>query len=317
MMDRKCNKCGKVFSSTGNLNKHKRKKVPCNRVDKCPTCERIFNTPARLKRHRDRKIPCTPPQVKNTENVCEHCNKTLSTAWNLKNHLKKCKVKRGGVSHLLKIIEEKDKKAAEQMERLQRQVNMLVMERNISVANNNGTINNNCINNNHYNTTLNINLVNYKENSTMLKMMEVATEYIKGMDLTAEPTPENIAKQIVQLVVKIHRNPEHKELQNIYVQDIHNKGDAFIYNNDKWNESSWEVVSALVMSQLHTYTMNTYMHNKSELLAEIANVLCAYNKHSSSKISDYHRNILHKIAMKLTFDSIINKNQHAPLLLAD
>lgn len=60
-------------------------------VNKCDKCNRIFASKYNLDRHMKRKIPCNEKDIKKFE--CVYCYNDFSTNGNLKRHLKKCKVK--------------------------------------------------------------------------------------------------------------------------------------------------------------------------------------------------------------------------------
>ena len=54
----KCSKCNKEFKLKHHLDKHLKRKIPCDNIIQCNNCLKIFKTTFNLKRHQDRKIKC-------------------------------------------------------------------------------------------------------------------------------------------------------------------------------------------------------------------------------------------------------------------
>ena len=149
-------------------------------------------------------------------------------------------------------------------------------------------------------------------------MHDIILKYINTIDTNRDMTPEVIGMEVVNMVEKLHRNPEHKELQNIYAQDVKNVGDAFIFEKDKWTESSWDVVSALVLCHVNAccLTSSTMPGNtgKKEMIGKLIKFLTNYDPNYNTELTDQHRRTLKKIAFKLNFDSIMGGP--TPMLLS-
>ena len=64
MVEYKCEKCKKEFTTKSNLNRHLKKKNPCDVIIeyKCERCKKIFNLKQSLQRHINRKNPCEEKQ---------------------------------------------------------------------------------------------------------------------------------------------------------------------------------------------------------------------------------------------------------------
>lgn len=60
MIDYKCEKCNKKFSTKSNLNQHLKRKYPCNveTIFKCERCQKVFDYKHHYVRHTSRKFPC-------------------------------------------------------------------------------------------------------------------------------------------------------------------------------------------------------------------------------------------------------------------
>jgi hypothetical protein len=74
----KCEKCNKEFKSIYNLNKHKNKKIPCNKIIKCDICLTEFKRNEHLTNHLNRKNKCIKVDLKNKILELEHKNELLA-----------------------------------------------------------------------------------------------------------------------------------------------------------------------------------------------------------------------------------------------
>ena len=82
----KCNLCGKIYNSIGNLKSHLNKKNKCNQIHKCNKCSREFHTYENYIKHLRQKINC-----KNQLFECSKCKKTFTTNRNLLKHINNVK----------------------------------------------------------------------------------------------------------------------------------------------------------------------------------------------------------------------------------
>ena len=80
----KCELCGKLFNSLGNLKSHLKKKNKCNLVHKCKKCLREFHSLENMNKHSKQKTDC-----RNQVFECSKCKKKFTTNRNLSKHLKK------------------------------------------------------------------------------------------------------------------------------------------------------------------------------------------------------------------------------------
>ena len=58
-----CIKCNKSFKFNVELNRHLKRKIPCDRIIECTVCTAQFKTLQLLKRHTNRKKKCLPPNI--------------------------------------------------------------------------------------------------------------------------------------------------------------------------------------------------------------------------------------------------------------
>jgi hypothetical protein len=150
---------------------------------KCYNCNKVFRTPANLAAHKLRKTPClirevAPDQVANP-NRCIFCNTIFTVHKSLIRHLKTCKIKNGGLEILedktrheqeIRILKEKDimrdKESAEYKQEINELkqtmkirdeliINMMQKIQASMEKNTPQVINNQIINNNQVNITIN------------------------------------------------------------------------------------------------------------------------------------------------------------------
>jgi uncharacterized C2H2 Zn-finger protein len=248
----KCGKCGKVLSNIQSFEKHANRVNKCDRIIKCEKCNRVFKTTQYLIAHMKRKTPCEPivgnPTQPTPKNACKFCGRQLSTKQILENHYNTCKIKNGGML----ILFEKVRQLEIENKKLNEKVNTLEHK-----TPNTKTINNNTNNtdaSNHHNTNININLVNWDDNTEIIK--KILAEHLPKL-LAIPRLPDvslvqQVSDRVVNLVGLVFRNPEYKELQGIYVVDLSkNKDNAFTYNDDRWEIASWDDLRTEMLQKLY------------------------------------------------------------------
>jgi hypothetical protein len=243
-----CKLCNKKFTDMWRLKRHNNRKIPCNRILQCEKCNKKFKQNIDYKRHLSRKTPCEPIQGdminKIADNRCRFCGKTYKSKYSLKKHYKICKIKNGGMKVLFNELQK-------QIDDLKQQLVESKTQNAQQIANDNAVINN------HFNTTINIPLICFggtEERVKMLKIIRANIGILSRPIATDIPHKEQLYGRITEFVSAVHRNPEHKELQNVYTKhdfcDL-KENNAFIFRENKWHIGSWEKFSKNMFSNLY------------------------------------------------------------------
>jgi hypothetical protein len=264
-----CEKCDRTFSNIQNLENHWKKKIPCDRELKCEKCDKEFKHISNLQRHQNRKNPCEPiagDPTKNTPpNTCHFCYRKFAHKQSLQHHFNICKIKNGGMELLYKKIEE-----------LTNKIDRLELGNN-NIINNNNTV----IDSNHHNTTINLQLVAYDSDAHGDLMSNVLDEYLPL--ILKQPYDEGrthddqLAERIKTILMRVYRNPEYKQLQNVYVVPEKKKDNAFMYIGDikdveckRWKISDWDTLGKDMLSKIWNYADSNKTVSKKE---DVLNVM--------------------------------------------
>jgi hypothetical protein len=162
---------------------------------------------------------------------------------------------------------------------------------------------------NHFNTVFNFTLVGFNSEYKNIKPL-LAEEVEK---LAADVVPDvshikQIQNHIVNMVMKIHRNPNRKELQNIYVTDPEERKDnAFIYD-DGWKITDWSKLNRIVLNSLYNNLVNTKLNKKEDKLEVMKHIFiqggCG-DRDTVMKMTDDDVAALYmEIGLKLNFKTI-------------
>ena len=170
--------------------------------------------------------------VYKNDNICNFCERNLSSRQALWRHLKTCKEKKKddtvkeSMEELVKLLNDKEKQLEkkdteykkqlkEELDKRDKQIEELIKKAGLSTTNNNtNNITNNIQNN--------IKLLNYKETDTS-HLTE--NDYVKCL--------EHYNFCVPHLIRKIHFNPKKPENHNIYISNLKNSY-VMIYINNKW-----------------------------------------------------------------------------------
>ena len=121
---------------------------------------------------------------------------------------------------------------------------------------------------NHNNTTFNFTLINFGEGQD--EIIKILTHEIYKLGLESKkdiPLIRQVQDRILGLVMKVHRNPEQKELQNIYVTDPKmDKDNAFVYENEKWKVTDWSKLNKIVLNNLYNNLSRSNLVRKEDKL---------------------------------------------------
>lgn len=239
-----CIKCKKIFSTFQMLEKHGNRKIPCDNVIRCDRCGKVFKITSSLRRHQMRKTPCDliqgNPLEKTPVGGCRFCRKTFKSKYNLKNHYNVCKIKNGGMEILFDTIREQQKQINTLLHLAQAPQGQLVQTPQVHLARpplppplqmpqmqlqngNDNIIAGRDVIKNHFNTTLNVQLIGIgseEHNEKMLAIFkDVAAEILSAEVLTDVPVHKQMSDRLLSLAEHVYRNPRYKELQGIYVSD--------------------------------------------------------------------------------------------------
>jgi hypothetical protein len=305
----KCDKCYSTFSSFQMLEKHSKRKYPCDRVLECNVCRKIFATPSSLKRHTIRKTPCEPiqgnPLEKTPENSCHFCYKKFASKQSLKRHFNTCEIKNGG----MRLLFDKVTQLTKMNEDMMTEIKTLKGNKQLPMVGNNNT--NTYINSPHNNTTLNIQLMGYDSENHIDFLGEIIKKVLPGILSmpVREDTPQisQVQDRIQQIMMACYRNPDHKEMQNIYVLDTRtSKENAFVYQDGNWKLRDWEKLSVELVQKirLHASTIKT----KNDILKVMKHImiLAGSDVPTVEKMTEKQMQILYKdIGEKLKFETIV------------
>ena len=82
----KCINCNKEFTRKYDLDRHQKRKIPCNRIINCNNCLTIFKTKQGLSRHLNRKNPCKKKDLEQeNKELKEEINKLKNNKLNITN----------------------------------------------------------------------------------------------------------------------------------------------------------------------------------------------------------------------------------------
>ena len=281
-----CDKCEKKFTTPYGLDKHKKRKIPCDRIIKCDRCNKAFRQIGDFKKHQHRKTPCEPivgnMLVPIVENRCQFCGKEYKSKYSLKNHFGICKIKNGGMDELFNVLI----KQKQEMEKQQEQIDKLKQQiGNTQTANGNQNINgNDNIINNHFNTTINIPLVCFGGDTERDKMLHIVRENLNILHRPMEvdiPPQEQLCGRIGEFVEAVYRNPEHKELQNVYTKhefEKLNENNAFTYETrdtqtPSWHIGNWDKISKDILRKIYDCLTERYVKKEVRKKEDILNVM--------------------------------------------
>lgn len=304
----KCDKCNSTFSSFQMLEKHSRRKYPCDRKLECNICKKTFATSSSLKRHLGRKTPCEPiqgnPLEKTPENSCHFCYKRFASKQSLRRHFNTCEIKNGG----MRLLFDKVTQLTKMNEDMMNEIKTLKCGKNIT---GNDNIMNTYINSPHNNTTLNFHIQSYDSEQHIDFLGEALKRVLPG--ILGLPVREDIPRisqvqdRIQQILMACYRNPEHKEMQNVYVLDAQTKKEnAFVYQEGNWKLRDWEKLSVELVQKIRLHA--SMIRTKNDILKVMKHImiLAGSDVPTVEKMTVKQMQALYKdIGEKLKFETII------------
>lgn len=259
-----CEKCKQTFESFRTLDGHNNRKIPCDRVLSCVKCNREFKRLEHLVRHQNRKTTCSPikgdPTKRAAPNTCIYCRKQLSTNSSLKRHHRVCVVKNGRMDILFDEVKRLKNINAE-VKQLKDKIKLLEGNQVINITNN---ITN--VQNNHINNTLNINFIHFEEDGGD-KIREIlgndGVKLIEQKFVPELPMIEQLTNRVVNLIGLVFRNPEHKDLQGIYLVDpSKEKDNAYFHDGGQWQLTDWIPLRRRMLNKLYMEILDRKIKKK-------------------------------------------------------
>jgi len=297
-----CKKCNRKFGAIQTLDRHLKKKIPCDRVLKCKKCNKEFKLKANLLRHQNRKTPCEPiqgdPTIKVGPNTCIYCRKVFKSKYNVTAHLNICKIKNGGMEILF-----------DEVKRLKEKVKDLEKKHPHQIQNTTNNIETQ--NNNHFGHTFNFNFINFGEGNGVIENILNT----KGIQLLSEkftqdiPRIAQISNRVIDLIGLVFRNPDHKELQGVYVLDLSKtKENAYYHEDGNWILTDWVILRSQLLQKLHICLIKS-TYNKRQDIEKIIKYLFVLGDcgdcNSVKKLTDEETLHVYKdIGEKLKFETI-------------
>ena len=130
---------------------------------------------------------------------------------------------------------------------------------------------------NHTNTTFNFTLINFGEGQE--EIVKILSQEIQKLGLDGRediPYIKQVKDRIIGLVMHVHRNPEQKELQNIYVTDPKSPtNNAFFYDDGKWRITDWGKLNSKVLRNLYNNLERSKLHKKEDKLEVMKHIFIA------------------------------------------
>lgn len=269
-----CNKCMSRFATVHSRERHEKKLIKCDKKMDCEKCKKKFKKYSNYKRHIERKTPCEPiagdPTKDTPPDTCHFCYRKFAHKQSLNNHYNTCKIKNGGMQMLFKKIEaleNTNSKLVKDMAEIK-----LLKENPVKKKNDVPTIsiagNNNQVDASHHNTNITLNLVcqGSKQHDEIMGaiLQEMLPRVLQQPMLPGVSRERQIRDRIQSLVTGIYRNPEYKQLQNIYVADEREeKANAFTYEGDdddvnckKWKIGDWSMLRQEISQNIFFYAEN-------------------------------------------------------------
>jgi hypothetical protein len=281
-----------------------------------------------LNQHMNRKTSCKPiqgdPTKQTPPNTCNFCYKKLKNKKTLTNHFKTCKIKNGGMDKLFKTIHDMQTR----LTKYEQEVKELKDAKDVkdtksqAITNNinNGTINNGTINN-HKNTVFNFSLENYGSRASHNLMIEIlkneAPRILQREIETDVSQPQQVADRINELVQTVYRNPEYKQLQNVYVADMAaDKDNAFHYDDGKWFIRNWDTLSKELLQKIYNAMADAREgRSKKDVLKVMKHIFVIAglgNLPIENLTADVAAELYQEIGNRLQFDTIINDPLPSP-----
>lgn len=297
------------FTTAGNLDRHLKRKIACDRSIRCKICNKEFITTRDLKRHNRRKTTCAPiqgnPLHPVAKNTCHFCGKSMASKQSLTRHFNICNIKNNRMDLLFKKVEF-----------LTNEVMTLKTENKElkQKSQNQSPRHNTYINSPHNNTILNIQIQNYGGDAHLHHMRAILKQELPR--ILSIPVRDDIPKilqvqnRIQQIVSACYRNPAYKNMQNVYVLDTALKKDnAFIYQGG-WKLRDWSNLGKELVADIRCHA--DQIKSKDDILRVMKHimVLAGGDVPSIEKMSEEQvLSMYSEMGTKLKFNTITFRDQ--------
>lgn len=307
-----CEKCKKIFGTIQNLEQHTRKRIPCDRVLKCGKCNKEFKHTGNLRRHHRRKTPCDliagDPTIEVDNMSCIFCRRAFKSKYNVKAHYNVCKIKNGGMSILfdeVKRLKEKNNEIQNEMKILKNKLGATINGDNNINGNDNNVLN-------HTNTEINFTINCFggdEAYETMQKILQSEAPKLLYKDQACDlPRTKQIQDRITELVLSCYRNPDHKELQNVYVTDPQTtKDNAFVHKEGKWIINDWSKINKVILGEMFNM-LDRCVKKKQDVMNVMKHIftVAGLGEANVEKMTiDEMKELYYEIGRELNFKTII------------
>jgi hypothetical protein len=154
---------------------------------------------------------------------------------------------------------------------------------------------------NHFNTTLNFNIINFGEGGRLMKeiLAKDGAELLEQKFTEDIPRYQQVTDRVVDLVGLVYRNPEYKEMQGIYVLDLSKeKNNAYYHEDGKWKVSDWVPLRRQLLCDL-SFQLSTIKGMKQKDAENMIHLIFSLG-------ADTKGDILGRVGDLLKFDSIVH-----------
>jgi hypothetical protein len=126
------------------------------------------------------------------------------------------------------------------------------------------------------------------------------------------PHQEQITYRIGEFVKAIHRNPEHKELKNVYTKHyFEQSNNVFTYGVGKrlktpsWHIGDWDNISKDILNKIYDALLRTTVKNKRDMLKAMNTIISAASI-GDQKIPDENLQELYcEIGRRMGFSTLV------------
>jgi hypothetical protein len=222
-------------------------------------------------------------------------------------HFRTCKIKNGGMHTLFAEVN----RLSTAVQALKDE-NKQLQEANKSI---NITGDHNKIYSSHHNTENNFNfqIVNYGSPEQVVAITKIVATEIPAL-LALEPRRDlsrhkQIQERLQQIVGKIYRNPEHPELQCVYVTDPKQSDDNSYKYEDGWVIQDWKKLGQDILRRVYDYVKTARIRSDEDKLGVTKHIfnLAGFGELDKSWTKKRVIILFEKLGHQLGWESIISE----------